>query len=423
MSVPISDALVLFGATGDLARRKIFPALHELIRHGRLDCPIIGVAHSPTPLADMPASVLERFTYVQGDYRDPQTFTDLRAALGDAQHPLYYLAIPPSMFATVAQGLGRSGCARGSRIVVEKPFGRDIASSSALNDALLEVFDESQIFRIDHYLGKESVQNLLMFRFANTFLEPVWNRHYVDSVQISMAETIGVEGRGAFYEQVGTIRDVVQNHLLEVLTYLAMEPPASVSAKELNTRQLAVLRAIAPLRPHQVVRGQAIGYRQEKNVASDSEVETFAALRLDIDNDRWRGVPFLIRAGKYLAASVTEMHITLKPAPLPGLAQNERNYVRFQLSPKIEITIGARIKKGGDTLASEAAELQLVDCTPDDGIDPYERLLGDAMVGDTMLFATQEFVEAAWRIVDDVLSDPSPVHLYDPGSWGPVEAQ
>jgi glucose-6-phosphate 1-dehydrogenase len=436
---PVSDALVLFGASGDLAYRKLFPALYDLIRHRGVTCPVIGVARSEQSPAEMRAriaaslsargavdesaldSLMDRYSYVQGDYREQATYDALRRTLGDAQHPLYYLAIPPEMFATVARGLGRSGCARGSRIVVEKPFGRDLESARALNETLVEIFDESQILRIDHYLGKESVQNLLMFRFANTFVEPVWRARYVERVRITMAEKLGVEGRGAFYEQVGAIRDVVQNHLLEVLTYVAMEPPASIQSKDLNAAQLAVLQAIAPLTRADVVRGQAVGYRSEKNVASDSTVETFAALDLRIENERWRGVPFHILAGKYLADGVTEVEVMLKAAPLPALAQDEANYFRFQLSPTTDIAICARIKRGGEGLMSEPAVLNLVDRTPDDGIDPYERLLADAMAGDDLLFAPQEFVEAAWRIVDPVLADPPPIRMYEPGSWGPVD--
>ncbi|HUP89657.1 MAG TPA: glucose-6-phosphate dehydrogenase (NADP(+)) [Longimicrobiales bacterium] len=412
-----SDAFVLFGATGDLAHKKIFPALRNLIHAGRLDMPVIGVARNEGDVQlDTPVQ------YVTGDYRTHETFIKLREALGDARHPLFYLAIPPAMFASVAEGLGKTGCSQGARIIVEKPFGRSLASAQELNEQLLEVFDESQIFRIDHYLGKESVQNLLVFRFANSFLEPAWNAHHIESVRITMSEKFGVEGRGAFYEEAGAIRDVVQNHLLEVVTYLAMEPPISTGSEDVSRRQLDVLRSIRPLDPSNVVRGQARGYRAEKNVAPESTVETFAALRMQIDSPRWRGAPFIIRAGKFLNETKTEVLVTLKEAPLPRLADGSQNCLRFRLTPDVAITIEARIKKGGERLTSEPAELSLVDSTPGDDLDAYTRLLGDAIIGERMLFAHEEFVEAAWAIVDPILGDAAPLYFYEPGTTGPQEA-
>jgi glucose-6-phosphate 1-dehydrogenase len=438
---PESDALVFFGAAGDLAYKKIFPALLALTRRGQLEMPVIGVARSGWNVDQLRAhaqesvehhgdvdraalaKLLARLDSVDGDYRKPATYTAIRAALGSARHPLYYLAIPPDMFETVASGLGASGCTNGARIVVEKPFGRDLGSARMLNATLHKVFDEPSIFRIDHFLGKESVQNLLVVRFANTFLEPIWNNHYIDSVQITMAERFGVEGRGRFYEEAGAIRDVIQNHLLQVVGFLAMEPPALTSQESIRDEQSKVFRTIRPLSPADLVRGQFRGYRAEPGVAPTSSVETFAAVRLFVDSWRWEGVPFFIRAGKALAVTATEVMVTLRKPPLSRLAPGETNYVRFRLSPDVTIAIGARVKRPGEQIISEPAEFTIAHHPHGDEREPYERLLGDALGGDATFFAREDSMETAWAIVEPILDNVTPAHEYQPGSWGPAEAK
>ncbi len=447
MAVSRSDALVLYGVTGDLAHKMIFPALYAMAKRGTLKVPVIGVAFpewSPARLHKRIADSIKRtcgidsqralkhllslFTYVSGDYKNPATFAAIKRVLRSARRPAHYLAIPPSLFETVIKGLGAANLAEDARVIVEKPFGRDLASARELNRVARSVFPEDSIFRIDHFLGKEAIMNILYFRFANSFLEPIWNRNYVASVQITLSEDFGVQGRGAIYESAGCLRDVIENHLFQVVALLAMEPPAGRDFGAVHSEKAKVFQAMRPLRPDDLVRGQYAGYRKEPDVAKNSDVETFCALRLFIDSWRWEGVPWYLRSGKYLPDTATEIMVELKPPPqrlfadsAPTPKTGPANYIRFRLSPSSAIALAARVKLAGKDFVGEQRELYLCEDQPGEE-SPYERLLGDAMIGDGALFTREDAVEAAWAVVDPVLRTHPRARPYKRGSWGPKEA-
>ena len=437
-----SDALVFFGATGDLAYKKIFPALQAMVKRGHLNVPVVGVAKAGWNLDQLRARAhdsLEKhggvdptafekliglLRYVDGDYQDAATFTALRKALEDAHRPAHYLAIPPILFETVVGHLAESNCGRGARVIVEKPFGHDLASAQELNKVLLGAFDEGDVFRIDHYLGKRAVNNVLAFRFANTFVEAFWNRTYIESVQITMAEDFGVQGRGGFYDQTGTIRDVVQNHLFQVLSNLTMEPPVGFDSESVRDEKVKVLKAIPPIEEKNLVRGQFRGYRDENGVAKDSQTETFAALKLEVNSWRWKGVPFYIRAGKSLPATCTEIVGKFRKPPtlIPDSLLVE-NHLRLRLSPEVTIAMGMMALAPGEGLSLQTGEMVASHSPRADEMDAYERVLGAAMAGDNSLFAREDYVEEAWRIVEPVLKKNTPIYQYSPNTWGPDEVE
>jgi glucose-6-phosphate 1-dehydrogenase len=441
----LTDVLVIFGVTGDLAHKMIFPALYALVKRGILNVPVIGIAAPKWERAQLHQQVTDSLTqagklddqaaldhllslmdYVGGDYNDPNTFRALKQAVGNAQHPTHYLAIPPALFATVIQGLGAVGLAAQAKVIVEKPFGRDLASAQALNRIALSTFAEDSIFRIDHYLGKEAIMNILYFRFANAFLEPIWNRNCVASVQITLSEDFGVKGRGAFYETAGCLRDVIQNHMFQIVALLAMEPPAYQGYGAVHNEKAKVFQAIRPLHPEDMVRGQYVGYRDEPGVAADSDTETFCALRLYIDSWRWQGVPWYLRSGKCLATTAAEVLVELKPPPQrlfddSAPANGRGNYLRFRLSPNSAVALAARVKRAGREFVGDQQELYLLEEQPGEEM-PYERLLADAMDGNGALFTREDAVEAAWAAVGPVLDTHPPVQPYPPGSWGPPKA-